>query len=29
LAKFFEDSFLAEPAADDTAYVLGVEDTRV
>jgi hypothetical protein len=26
--KFFEDSLLAEPAADSTAYVLGVEDLR-
>lgn len=26
--KFFEDSLLAEPAADVTAYVLGVEDLR-
>lgn len=26
--KFFEDSLLAEPAADSTAFVLGVEDLR-
>jgi hypothetical protein len=26
--KFFEDSFLAEPAADNTAFVLAVEDLR-